>query len=154
MRSYWFSFRAAPHKVRHVLFTSLNQSALWANSWIDRWLTWFFGLCLKLSGLGNFVVYCHIYEKKKKRQIIIGFFFTPHLFLATKVAISFVCYPPKTIKCTQKPKIEKKWASEWHSPHHTFNLLLRMRAIHELKGTKLFSFSLGRYVIYGRILCP
>ena len=37
-----------------------NQSALWANSWIDRWPTWFFGLCLMLSGLGNFVVDCHI----------------------------------------------------------------------------------------------
>ena len=37
-----------------------NQRALWANSWIDRWLTWFFGLCLMLSGLGNFVVDCHI----------------------------------------------------------------------------------------------
>ena len=34
-----------------------NQSALWANSWIN---TWFFGLCLMLSGLGNFVVDCHI----------------------------------------------------------------------------------------------
>ena len=34
-----------------------NQSALWANSWID---TWFFWLCLMLSGLGNFVVDCHI----------------------------------------------------------------------------------------------
>ena len=34
-----------------------NQSALWANSWID---TWFFWLFLMLSGLGNFVVDCHI----------------------------------------------------------------------------------------------
>ena len=42
-------------------------------------------------------------------KIIIGFFFTPPLFLATKVAISFVYYSPKTIKCTQKPKIEKKF---------------------------------------------
>ena len=39
-----------------------NQRALWANSWIDRWLTWFFGLCLMLSGLGNFVVDCHIWS--------------------------------------------------------------------------------------------
>ena len=30
------------------------------------------------------------------------------LFLATKVAISFVYYSPRTIKCTQKPKIQKK----------------------------------------------
>ena len=35
-------------------------NTLWANSWIDRWLTWFFGLCLMLSGLGNFVFDCHI----------------------------------------------------------------------------------------------
>ena len=42
-------------------------------------------------------------------KIIIGFFFTSPLFLATKVAISFVYYSPKTIKCTQKPKIEKKF---------------------------------------------
>ena len=41
-------------------------------------------------------------------KIIIGFFFTPPLFLATKVAISFVYYTPKTIKCTQKPKIKIK----------------------------------------------
>ena len=72
---------------------------------------------------------------------MIGFFFTPPLFLATKVAISFVYYSPKTTKCTQKPKIEKKFtgidqsserASEYHSPHHIYNSLLRMRAIHEL----------------------
>ena len=37
------------------------------------------------------------------------FFVTPPLFLATKVAISFVYCLPKTIKCTQKTKIEKKF---------------------------------------------
>ena len=50
--------------------------------------------------------------KRKTRnsfKIIIGFFFTPPLFLATKVAISFVFYSPKITKCTQKPKIEKKF---------------------------------------------
>ena len=41
----------------YKLGEEINQSALWANSWIDRWL---FGLCLMLSGLGNFVVDCHI----------------------------------------------------------------------------------------------
>ena len=80
-------------------------------------------------------------KKKNSFKIIIGFFFTPPLFLATKVAISFVYCSPKTIKCTQKPKIEKKFtgidqsserASECHSPHHIYNSLLRMRAIHEL----------------------
>ena len=48
-------------------------------------------------------------RKKNSFKIIIGFFFTPPLFLATKVAISFVYCSPKTIKCTQKPKIEKKF---------------------------------------------
>ena len=46
-------------------------------------------------------------EKVNSFKIIIVFFFTPPLFLAKKVAISFVCYSPKTIKCTQKLKIEK-----------------------------------------------
>ena len=44
-------------------------------------------------------------EKKNSFKIIIGFFFTPPLFLATKVDISFVYCSPKNIKCTQKPKI-------------------------------------------------
>ena len=48
-------------------------------------------------------------KKKNSFKIIIGFFSTPPLFLATKVAISFVYYSPKTIKCTQKPKNEKKF---------------------------------------------
>ena len=86
-------------------------------------------------------------ETKTKKinsfKIIIGFFSTPPLFLATKVAISFVYYSPKTIKCTQKPKIEKKFtridqsregASEYLSPHHIYNSLLRMHAIHKLKS--------------------
>ena len=76
-------------------------------------------------------------KKINSFKIIIGFFFTPPLFLATKVTISFVYYSPKTIKCTQKPKIEKnrpiERASECHSPYHIYNSLLRMRAIHELK---------------------
>ena len=81
-------------------------------------------------------------RKNTSFKIIIGFFFTPPLFLATKVAISFVYCSPKTIKCTQKPKIVKKFigidqsserASECHSPHHIYNSLLRMRAIYELK---------------------
>ena len=81
-------------------------------------------------------------RKRNSFKIIIGFFFTTPLFLATKVAILFVYCSPKTIKCTQKPKIEKKFtgidqsserASECHSPHHIYNSLMRMRAIHELK---------------------
>ena len=80
-------------------------------------------------------------KKINSFKIIISFFFTPPLFLAIKVAISFVYCSPKTIKCTQKPKIEKKVyrnrpierASEYHSPHHIYNSFLRMHAIHELK---------------------
>ena len=81
-------------------------------------------------------------KKKNSFKIIIGFFVTPPLFLATKVAISFVYFLPKTIKCTPKPKIEKNFigidqsserASEYHSPNRIYNSLLRMRAIHELK---------------------
>ena len=45
-------------------------------------------------------------KKINSFKIIIGFFFTPPLFLATKVAIPFVYYSPKNIKCTQK--LEKK----------------------------------------------
>ena len=76
--------------------------------------------------------------KKKSFKIIIGFFFTLPLFLAIKVAILFVYYLPKTIKCTQKPKIKKKFtgieqASECHSLHHIYNSLLHMHTIHELK---------------------
>ena len=48
-------------------------------------------------------------RKKNSFKIIIGFFFPPPLFLATKVTISFVYCLPKTIKGTQKPKIEKKF---------------------------------------------
>ena len=88
-------------------------------------------------------------KKKNSFKIIIGFFFTPPLFLATKVAISFVYYSPKTIKCTQKPTIEKKVyrnrpierASGCHSPHHIYNSLLRIRAINGLKMMlRAFSF--------------
>ena len=73
-------------------------------------------------------------KKKNSFKIIIGFLFTPPTIL--------VYYSPKTIKCTQNPKIENKFtgidrsserASECHSPHHNYNSLLRMRAIHELK---------------------
>ena len=79
--------------------------------------------------------------KKNSFKIIIGFFFTPPLILATKVAISFVCCLPKTIKCTQKPQIEKKFtgidqlSAECRSPHRIYNSLLRMCAIRELKRT-------------------
>ena len=46
-------------------------------------------------------------QKKLTFKIIIGLFFTPALFLATKVAISFVYCFTKTIICTQNPKFKK-----------------------------------------------
>ena len=70
-------------------------------------------------------------KKTNSFKIIIGLFFTPPLFLATKVAISFVYCSPKTIKCTQKPKIEKSLqestnrASE-RVPFSTFYLQLAL----------------------------
>ena len=56
--------------------------------------------------------HCLLKLKRKKNpfKIIIGFFFTPPLFLAIKVAILFVYYLPKTTKCTQKPKIKKEFS--------------------------------------------
>ena len=81
-------------------------------------------------------------KKKNSFKIIIGFFFTPPPFLATKVAISFVYHSPKNYQMHSKPKIEKKFtgidqsserANECHSLHRIYNSLLRMRAIHGLK---------------------
>ena len=43
---------------------------------------------------------------------MIGFFFTQPLFLATKVAISFVYYSQKPIKCTLKSKKSLQESSE------------------------------------------
>ena len=94
-------------------------------------------------------------ETKTKKinsfKIIFGFFFTLPQLLATKVAISFADYSPKTIKWTQKPKIEKKFtgierASEYHSPRHIYNSSLRMRAIHELKSMRKV---ISRKFLYG-----
>ena len=79
-------------------------------------------------------------KKKNSFKIIIGFFFfTPPLFLATKVAISFVYYSPKTIKYTQKPKIEKKFTgidqlSERGSAIlHIISTTRSCACVHELK---------------------
>ena len=92
--------------------------------------------------------------KQKRKKIILRLSLasvTPLLLLATKVALLFVYCSPKTIKCSQKPKIEKKFtgidqsidrASECHSPHRIYNSLLRMRAIHELKSANFICFSL------------
>ena len=82
-------------------------------------------------------------KKINSFKIIIGFFFTPLQFLATKVTISFTYYSPKTIKCIQKPKNEKKFTGIDQSServpfsHHIYNSLLRMRAIYELKMERL-----------------
>ena len=85
----------------------------------------------------------HLLKLKWKKKTLLRLSlvsFSPHHFLATKVAILFVYCLLKTIKYTQKPKIEKKFtgidhSSECHSPHRIYNSLLRMRAIRELKRT-------------------
>ena len=50
--------------------------------------------------------------KQKRKKIILRLSLasvTLLLLLATKVALLFVYCSPKTIKCSQKPKIEKKF---------------------------------------------
>ncbi|PFX16158.1 Retrovirus-related Pol polyprotein [Stylophora pistillata] len=96
-----------------------------------------------------------VFELGQRVWIIIGFFFTPTLFLATKVAISLVYHSPKTIKCIQKPKIEKSLqestnrASKRHSSHRTYNSLLRTHNSRVKKGLsrKLLHNWLGPYRI-------
>ena len=75
-------------------------------------------------------------------KIIIGFFFTPPLFLATKVAISFVYYSPKTIKCTQKAKIEKKFtgidqSSERASERVSFSISYLQLAVAHARNSQV-----------------
>ena len=78
--------------------------------------------------------------KKNSFKIIIGFIFTSPLFLATKVAISFVYYSPKTIKCSQKPKIEKTFTgidqSSERLPFSTSYLQLALAHAHNSRGKK------------------
>ena len=82
-------------------------------------------------------------KKINSSNFIIGFFFTPQLFLAIKVAISFVSTRQKLSNALKSLKSKKsftgidqssKRASGCHSPPHIYNSLLRMRAIHELKN--------------------
>ena len=81
-------------------------------------------------------------KKINSFKIIIGFFFTSPLFLATKVATSFVYYQPKLSNALKSLKSKKSFkestnrASE-RVPFSTSYLqlslsLLRMRSIHEL----------------------
>ena len=75
-------------------------------------------------------------QKINSFKIIIGLFFTPPLFSATKVAISFVYYSPKTTKCTQNRKKVtgiKRASERVPFSRHIYNSLLRMCTIHELK---------------------
>ena len=92
--------------------------------------------------------------KRKKKWTLLRLSlasFSPHHYhLATKVAISFVYYSPNTIKCTQMPKIEKRFtgidqSSECHSPHHIYNSLLRMHAIHEFTNDCSLEISTLQY---------
>ena len=79
-------------------------------------------------------------KKKHSFKIIIGFLFTPPLFLATKVAISFVYYSPKTTKCTQKLKTEKKFTeidqSSERVPFSTSYLQLALAHAHNSRVKK------------------
>ena len=97
-------------------------------------------------------------KKINSFKIIIGFFFTPPLFLATKVAISFVNYSPKIIICTQKPKIEKKFTaidqSSERAPFSTAYLQLALaharnsrvkKGMYKIKGKECF---LGLQIIH------
>ena len=101
-------------------------------------------------------------RKKNYFRIIIVFFFTPPLFLATQVAISFVYCSLKTIKCTQKPKTEKKFtgikqSSERASERVSAILHMRMRAIHELKrpaiSLQFYRIRYSESSVYARIRC-
>ena len=79
-------------------------------------------------------------KKINSFKIITGFFFTAPLFLATKVAISFVYYSPKTTKCTQKPKTEKKFTeidqSSERVPFSTSYLQLALAHAHNSRVKK------------------
>ena len=75
-------------------------------------------------------------QKINSFKIIIGFFFTPPLFLATKVAISFVYYSPKTTKCTQnRKKVYRNRASERVS-FSTSYLQLALAHVHNSRVKK------------------
>ena len=77
-------------------------------------------------------------EKKiNSFKIITGFFFTAPLFLATKVAISFVYYLTKTTKCTQKPKTVKKFTGiDQSSERATSYLQLALAHAHNSRVKK------------------
>ena len=80
-------------------------------------------------------------KKKTLLRLSLASFFTPppSLFLATKVAISFVYYSPKTIKYTQKPKIEKKFtgidqlSERGRAILHIISTTRSCACVHELK---------------------
>ena len=79
-------------------------------------------------------------KKNNSFKIIIGFFFTSPLFLATKVAISFFITRQKLSNALKSQKLKKSFTGFDQSSErvpfsrdHIYNSLLRMRAIHELK---------------------
>ena len=82
-------------------------------------------------------------RKKKLFKIIIGFFVPPPLFLATRVAISSVYCSPKTIKYTQKPKIEKKFTGIDQSSERVpfFNSLAHARNSRVKKRKNVSAFA-------------
>ena len=66
---------------------------------------------------------------------------SPHYY--SKQQRSPFRFSPKIIKCTQKPKIEKKFTgidqSSERASERIYNSLLRMRAIHKLKMVVIFN---------------
>ena len=81
-------------------------------------------------------------KRMKNNSLLKLFFVTPPLFLATKVAISFVYYSPKTIKCTQKAKIEKKFtgidqSSERASERVSFSISYLQLAVAHARNSQV-----------------
>ena len=81
-------------------------------------------------------------KRIKNNSLLKLFFVTPPLFLATKVAISFVYYSPKTIKCTQKAKIEKKFtgidqSSERASERVSFSISYLQLAVAHARNSQV-----------------
>ena len=84
-------------------------------------------------------------------KIIIGFYFT--ITILSSKGRHFLCFllakyyqmDTKNIKSKKSLQESTSWASECHSSHHSYNLLLCMRAIHVLKTIKkLWHFLLAK----------
>ena len=96
-------------------------------------------------------------KKINSFKIIIGFFFTSPLFLATKVATSFVYYQPKLSNALKSLKSKKSLKESTNRASERASAILRiisttrscMRAIHELKRNYQVFPSLERNDAHG-----